>query len=54
MQIINRTENPLLDRVELRFEWNHRNEPTPTLAEMVAAAAKAEQQPEQQPEQQLE
>jgi ribosomal protein S24E len=42
MQIINRTENPLLDRVELRFEWNHRNEPTPTLAEMVAAAAKAE------------
>ena len=42
MQIIERKENPLLGRVELTFEWNHVNLPTPTLSEMVNAAAKAE------------
>ena len=42
MQIIDRKENPLLGRVELTFEWNHANLPTPTLSEMIAAAAKAE------------
>ena len=42
MQIIERKENPLLGRVELTFEWNHVNMPTPTLSEMVTSAAKAE------------
>ena len=42
MQITERKENPLLGRVELTFEWNHVNLPTPTLIEMVTAAAKAE------------
>ena len=42
MQIIERKENPLLGRVELTFEWNHENLPTPTLSEMITAAAKAE------------
>tara|TARA_B100000900_G_scaffold414951_1_gene443189 strand:- start:3519 stop:3824 length:306 start_codon:yes stop_codon:yes gene_type:complete len=42
MQIIERKENPLLGRVELTFEWNHKNLPTPTLSEMIIAAAKAE------------
>ena len=42
MQIIERKENPLLGRVELTFEWNHTNLPTPTLSEMITAAAKAE------------
>ena len=42
MQIIERKENPLLGRVELTFEWNHAKLPTPTLSEMITAAAKAE------------
>ena len=42
MEVIERNENPLLDRVEIRFTWNHDNSPTPSLREMVAAAAKAE------------
>ena len=43
MEIIERKENPLLNRVELSFRWEHSTGATPTLAEMVAAAAKAEQ-----------
>jgi ribosomal protein S24E len=42
MEVMERNENPLLDRVEIRFTWNHDNSPTPSLREMVAAAAKAE------------
>ncbi len=42
MEIIERKENPLLNRVELSFRWEHSSGATPTLAEMVAAAAKAE------------
>ena len=42
MEVIERKENPLLDRVEIRFMWNHENSPTPSLSEMVAAATKAE------------
>ena len=38
MEVIERKENPLLDRVEIRFMWNHENSPTPSLNEMVAAA----------------
>ena len=42
MEVIDRKENPLLDRVEIRFRWEHTNSRTPSRREMVAAAAKAE------------
>ncbi len=42
MEIIERKENPVLDRVELTFQWNHSGEATPSLSQMVDAAAKAE------------
>ena len=42
LEILNRKENPLLDRVELTFQWNHPNEPTPSLSQMIIAATKAE------------
>ncbi len=42
MEIINRKENPALDRIELKFQWDHSNEATPSLSQMVEAAAKAE------------
>ena len=42
MEVIERKENPLLDRVEIKFMWNHENSPTPSLGEMVAAATKTE------------
>ena len=41
MEVTERKENPLLDRVEIRFVWNHANSPTPSLADMRSAAAKA-------------
>jgi ribosomal protein S24E len=42
MEIVGRKENPVLDRVELTFQWNHTSEATPSLSQMVDAAAKAE------------
>ena len=42
MEIIERKENPVLDRVELTFQWNHSGEATPSVSQMVDAAAKAE------------
>ena len=42
MEIVKRKENPLLKRVELHFCWEHSKSSTPTLSDMVAAAAKAE------------
>ena len=42
MEVLNRKENPLLDRVELTFQWDHPNEPTPSLSKMIIAALKAE------------
>ncbi len=42
MEIIQRKENPVLDRVELTFQWIHSGEATPSLSQMVDAAAKAE------------
>ena len=42
MEIIQRKENPVLDRVELTFQWLHSGEATPSLSQMVDAAAKAE------------
>ena len=40
MEIIDRKENPLLNRVEISFRWDHSGGATPTLSEMVAAAAR--------------
>ena len=42
MEIVERKENPLLDRVELSFVWDHPGKPTPSLAEMIEASAKSE------------
>ena len=42
MEVLERKDNPLLDRVEIRFVWNHDSSRTPSRREMVAAAAKAE------------
>ena len=42
MEIVERNENPVLGRVEISFQWNHSGEPTPSLSQMVEAAAKAE------------
>ena len=42
MEIVERKENPLLDRVELSFVWDHPGNPTPSLAEMIEASAKSE------------
>jgi len=42
MEVTERKENPLLNRVEIHFVWNHANSPTPSLSEMRAAAARAE------------
>ena len=42
MEIIERMENSVLGRVELTFQWNHAREATPSLSQMVDAAAKAE------------
>ena len=42
MEVINRKENQALDRVELQFQWDHSNEATPSLSQMVDAAAKTE------------
>ena len=42
MEILERKENPLLKRVEIKFVWNHPGEGTPTRKDMVIAAAKSE------------
>ena len=36
MEIIERKENPVLDRVELTFQWNHSGEATPSLSQTVS------------------
>ena len=42
MQVIERKDNPLLNRVEIRFVWDHPNSPTPDLSQMVVTIAKSE------------
>ena len=42
MEILERKDNPLLKRVEIKFVWNHPGEGTPTRKDMVIAAAKSE------------
>ena len=34
MEIIERKENPLLNRVEMSFRWEHSKEATPTLSDI--------------------
>ena len=49
MQVIERKDNPLLNRVEIRFVWDHPNSPTPDLSQMVSAAAKVEPGSKEEP-----
>ncbi len=42
MEVTERKENPLLQRVEIRFRWHHVGTSTPSRAQMLAAVAAAE------------
>jgi ribosomal protein S24E len=42
MEIINRKENPLLNRVEIEFRWNHDGIPTPSRSDMLNTLASIE------------
>tara|TARA_A100001234_G_scaffold199706_1_gene191212 strand:- start:282 stop:614 length:333 start_codon:yes stop_codon:yes gene_type:complete len=42
MEIIDRKENPLLNRVEIEFRWNHEGSPTPSRVEMLNGIASIE------------
>ncbi len=42
MEIIDRKENPLLNRVEIEFRWNHEGAATPSRTDMLNAVASIE------------
>ena len=42
MEIIDRKENPLLNRIEIEFRWNHEGAATPSRADMLNAVASIE------------
>ncbi len=42
MEIIERKENPILNRVELSWQWRHTGSATPTRAEIIDAVVKME------------
>ena len=42
MEIIDRKENPLLNRVEIEFRWNHEGAATPSRVDMLNAVASIE------------
>ena len=42
MKVVERKENPLLKRVEIRFRWRHVGTATPSRAQMLAAVAAVE------------
>ena len=42
MEIIDRKENPLLNRVEIEFRWNHEGSPTPSREAMLNGIASIE------------
>ena len=42
MEIIDRKENPLLNRVEIEFRWNHEGAATPSRIDMLNAVASIE------------
>jgi ribosomal protein S24E len=42
MEITDRKENPILNRVEISWQWRHVGAPTPTRGEIIAAVVKME------------
>ena len=42
MEIIDRKENPLLNRVEIEFRWNHEGKATPSRVDMLNGIASIE------------
>lgn len=42
MEIIDRKENPLLNRVEIEFRWNHEGSPTPSRVDLLNGIASLE------------
>tara|TARA_B100001123_G_scaffold298286_1_gene332677 strand:+ start:59 stop:445 length:387 start_codon:yes stop_codon:yes gene_type:complete len=42
VEITERKENPILNRIELSWQWRHTGEPTPTRAKIIEALAKME------------
>ena len=42
MEIIERKENSILNRIELTWQWRHTGEATPTRAQIIAAVMKME------------
>ena len=42
MEIIDRKENPILNRVELAWQWRHTGAPTPTRNEIIDAVVRME------------
>ena len=42
MEVINRKENSILNRVEISWQWRHVGAPTPTRSEIIAAVLKLE------------
>ena len=42
MDIVDRTENPLLRRVEIRFQWRHSGDATPSRDALLAAVTTLE------------
>ena len=42
MEIIERKENPLLNRIEIEFRCNHEGAPTPSRAELLNGIASIE------------
>jgi len=42
MEIIDRKENPLLNRVEIEFRWNHDGKPTPSRVDLLNGVAAIE------------
>ena len=42
MEIIDRKENPLSNRVEIEFRWNHEGSPTPSRTDMLNGIASLE------------
>ena len=42
MEIIDRKENPILNRVEISWQWRHVGAPTPTRGDIIDAVVKLE------------
>ena len=42
MEVIDRKENPILNRVELKWQWRHTGSATPTRTQIIEAVVKVE------------